>query len=51
MEADGLVVLRKARRLVVAESLLGGGKVRGSFAQMQSGKCDQLSFDPSGRKS
>jgi hypothetical protein len=51
MEAGRFVVLRKARRLVVAGSLLGGGKVRGSFAQMAPGKSDQICSDLLGRRS
>jgi hypothetical protein len=45
MEAGEFVVMRKARRFVVARSLLGGGKVRVSFAQMKPGKSDQICSD------
>jgi hypothetical protein len=45
MEAGEFVVMRKARRFVVAGSLLGGGKVRVSFAQMKPGKSDQICSD------
>jgi hypothetical protein len=51
MEAGRFVVLRKARRLVVAGSLLGGGKVRRSFAQMKPGNSDQVCSDLLGRRS
>jgi hypothetical protein len=51
MEAGRFVALRKARRLVVAGSLLGGGKVCESFAQMETGKINQVCSDLLGCRS